>query len=1164
MVELASVALDDKYTLASGRIYVSGTQALARLPLLQRARDGAAGLNTAGFISGYRGSPLGGYDLALWQAQAHLRAQQIHFQPGINEDLAATAVWGTQQVGLGGRSDYDGVFALWYGKSPGVDRSGDAFKHGNLAGTAPHGGVLVLFGDDHIAKSSSAAAQSEPALMAAHIPFLNPANVQEYLDYGLIGIALSRYAGCWVGMKCVTDTVESSGSVEVDPQRVQLVEPQEFILPPEGVHIRWPDSPLAQEQRLLRLKLPAVQAFARANRLDRASHDLPREQRRLGIVTSGKSWADLMHALQRLGLNEAARRELGLSVYKVALPWPLEPEGVREFALGQQELLVVEEKRGLIEEQLATILYHQPQRPRLVGKRDEAGQPLLPAEGELGVDTIAAALVARLARLQPNHALLQRLQAALPEPATGAAGGAARAPWFCAGCPHNTSTRVPEGSRAFAGIGCHGMAMWMPNRPTESFTHMGGEGAQWIGQAPFSKDKHAFQNLGDGTYYHSGLMAIRAAIAAGINITYKILYNDAVAMTGGQPVEGQLTPWAITQQLRAEGVKRIAVVMDDPQRYPADVPWAQGVTLHHRREFDALQHELRETPGTTVLLYDQTCAAEKRRRRKRGKHPDPAQRVFINDAVCEGCGDCGLASNCVAIKPLPTEFGRKRAIDQSSCNKDYSCVDGFCPSFITVRGGSLRKPAAAGAGWEDPAAGLPEPQLPSLAGDYNILVTGVGGTGVVTIGALLGMAAHLEGKGVSVLDQTGLAQKNGAVSSHVRLASESSRLQGTRIARGETDLVLGCDMVVAAGQDALATYAAGRTHAVINDHVVPLAAFAINPDLTVEERRLLDSISTRVGRDRTHFVAAHQLAVALMGDAIYSNPFLLGYAWQQGLIPLSREALEHAIALNGVAVTANKAAFAWGRRAAYALHEVEAVARPQVVEEATIAGPLEEIIARRVEHLTRYQDAAYAGRYSQLVARAQEIERARLPDEQALTRAVAYNYAKLLAYKDEYEVARLHSDPSLAQKLAGQFEGDFKLSVHLAPPLLAKRDPRSGLPRKQEFGPWMFKVFGVLARFRFLRGTPLDPFGYTGERKQERQLIREYEALVAELLERLAPTNHALAIELATLPEQIRGFGHVKERHLQAARRRQAELLGRLREGTERRQPTDAGKASAG
>ena len=1152
-MQLAEVSLDDKYTKADGRIYVTGSQALVRLPMLQRERDRAQGLNTAGYISGYRGSPLGGYDQALWRAEKHLLEHQIRFQPGVNEDLAATAIWGTQEVGLGERSNYDGVFGIWYGKGPGVDRSGDPFKHGNMAGTAPHGGVLLLMGDDHVAKSSTVAHQSEPALMAAMIPVLNPATVQDYLDYGMAGFALSRFSGCWVGIKCVTDTVEGSASVQIAPERFDFVAPEDFELPPGGLHIRFPDLPVEQEKRLVRHKLPAVEAFVRANRLNHASHDLPPDRRRLGIVATGKAWSEVVHAFDRLGLDEAARAALGISLYKVALPWPLEPEGIREFCRGQEELLVVEEKRPIIEDQIARILWSTNLRPRLLGKRDESGHPLLPADGEFTADLVAGVIAARALEHGAAGGLGERLRGALERmQPSEEAPSVERTPWFCAGCPHNTSTNVPEGSRAFAGIGCHTMAMRMPNRRTEGFTHMGGEGAQWIGQAPFSKDKHVFQNLGDGTYYHSGTAAIRAAVAAGVNITYKILFNDAVAMTGGQPVEGHITPWGISRQVHAEGVKRIVVVTDDPDHYPAGTAWAPGVTIRHRRELDAVQRELREESGVTVLIYDQTCAAEKRRRRKRGKFPDPARRIVVNEEVCEGCGDCGVVSNCVAVKPVETEFGRKRRIDQAICNKDYSCKEGFCPSFVTVEGGKLRRASSDGRD----ASRIPELPEPGIAGfehDYNVLITGIGGTGVVTVGALLGMAAHLEGKGVSVLDQTGLAQKNGAVTSHVRFGTDPQAVQGKRIGVGETDLVVGCDMVVAAGREALSTYGRDRTHAVINSHVVPLASFALDPDLAMNGGEVAGGISAHIGEGNSNFVNATHLANSLMGDPIYTNPFLLGYASQKRLLPVSREAVERAIELNGVAVEANKQAFAWGRYAAHAPDAVTDLAGNGEDDSAEpqIAQDLDTIIARREAHLTAYQNRAYAKRYRRLVNRVRLAEQAKVAGRDDLARAVAYSYAKLLAYKDEYEVARLYANKAFKQRLAEQFEGEYTLKVSLAPPVLAKRDPVTGHLQKKEYGPWIFKAFALLARLRFLRATRLDPFGRTPERRRERALIREYEKVAEELADRVTEANHDLCVDIANVPQAIRGYGHVKDRNIEKAKAEEAELLRRLRAGEE-------------
>ncbi|WP_334127623.1 indolepyruvate ferredoxin oxidoreductase family protein [Sneathiella sp.] len=1150
-VEKAKISLDDKYELERGQVFLTGTQALVRIPIMQRQRDAAAGLKTGGFISGYRGSPLGLYDQTLWKAKPFLKNNDIHFQPGVNEDLAATSVWGTQQLPMFGKTDFDGVFGIWYGKGPGVDRSGDAFKHGNMAGTSAHGGVLVLMGDDHMAKSSTVAHQSEHALIAAMMPVLNPATVQEYLDYGLYAIALSRYSGVWVGMKCLTDTVESSATVDVSPDRVEIVLPEDIEPPADGVHIRWPDNSIAQETRLVRHKLPMVKAFVRANRLDRITADSTR--RRIGIVTTGKSWLDVEQALGDLGIYEEEIEEIGLSIYKVACPWPLEPEGLIEFAMGLDEIFVIEEKRSLIEDQIARILYGMEAHPMLVGKEDEEGEMLLPSDGELTPTMVAKAIASRLklrdlpARVEEGIAVAEARESGNTMPAAPIT----RSPWFCSGCPHNSSTNVPDGSRAMAGIGCHTMAIYMPNRRTETFTHMGAEGANWIGQSPFSNETHIFQNLGDGTYYHSGLLAIRAAAAANVNITYKILFNDAVAMTGGQPFDGPLSPWLISQQVHSEGVKKVVVVTDEPEKYAADTPWAPGVSIFHRDDLDKVQRELREIEGVTVLIYDQTCAAEKRRRRKRGTFPDPAKRVFINELVCEGCGDCGVVSNCVSVKPLETEFGRKRVIDQSSCNKDFSCVKGFCPSFVTVEGGGLRKPekkevTSSVIDIMNPAANLPEPALPAIDGLYNILVTGIGGTGVITVGALLGMAAHVEGKGASILDQTGLAQKNGAVMSHVRLAAAATDLAGTRIPSRQTDVVIGCDLVVAASRDALKTYDLGRTKAIINDYVVPVAAFTLAPDLAMDRDSLTDLLSQNLGREQAEFIDSTTLATALMGDSIAANLFLLGYAFQRGVIPLRLASIETAIELNGVAVDANKRSFAWGRRAAADRAEVEKIARPS--QRAQSAAP-EDPLTLRSEFLKNYQNGRYARRYLKLVEEVRAAEEKAVPGATALTDAVMRYAFKLMAYKDEYEVARLYTDGSFKRKLEAEFEGDYKLKFHLAPPIMAKRNPETGHLVKREFGPAMMTAFGLLAKFRFLRGTALDPFGRTEERQAERALIKEYEETMRELAASLTPANHALAVEIASVPEHIRGYGHVKERHMKAAATERDSLLGRFRAG---------------
>ena len=1154
---LAAVTLDDKYTAETGRVYLTGTQALVRLPMMQKQRDTKAGLKTGCFISGYRGSPLGTYDLALWQAKRFLAANDIHFKAGVNEDLAATALWGSQQINLFEKTDFDGVFGIWYGKGPGVDRTGDAFRHANLAGSAAHGGVLVLLGDDHMAKSSTTAHQSEYAMVDAMIPVLNPAGVQEFLDLGLHGWALSRYSGCWVGFKCVTVTVDSSASVHVDPHRIEIVTPSDFAMPEGGLNIRWPDDILPQEERLHRHKLEAARAYVRANRLDRIVLDSP--QARLGVVAAGKSYLDLRQALDDLGIDQAMAATLGLRLYKPAMTWPLEPEGLRRFAEGLETIVVVEEKRGLIESQIKELLFNHGSRPaRIIGKQDEWGEILFPSYGELAADGIALVLAKRLQGFGKSERLDSRVR--LIEAARRHVIDSAqvqRTPYFCSGCPHNTSTRVPEGSRALAGIGCHFMAQSM-DRNTATFTQMGGEGASWIGQAPFAKTKHVFVNLGDGTYFHSGSLAIRAAVGSGANMTYKVLYNDAVAMTGGQSVDGSLSVPQITFQAYGEGVGRIAVVADEPDKYPLGTEFAPGVTLHHRDQLDRVQRELRDWPGVSLLIYDQVCATEKRRRRKRGLMPDPARRVVINEAVCEGCGDCSTASNCVSVEPLETEFGRKRQINQSTCNKDFSCLKGFCPSFVTVEGGRLKRAQAAE---QDPAnalaarlESLPDPAPRALDKPFQILVTGVGGTGVVTIGALIGMAAHLDGKGCSVLDMVGLAQKGGPVLSHIKIASAPEDLHAVAVGTGRADLLLGCDLVVAAGREALAKVAANASWAVINSHETPVAGFVRNPDLDFQGDHNRRMIEKAVGDNRAWMIDATKLATALFGDSIASNVFMLGAAFQVGLIPVSTESLLRALELNGTAVDMNQRAFAAGRLAAIDQPAVEAAAAPRMVQGPTerLSRSFDEIVARRVVELTRYQNAAYARRYADLVARARAAESAKAAGADGFAEAIARYAFKVMAYKDEYEVARLHSDGSFAAKIGAMFEGDYRIRYHLAPPLLAARDPDTGHLKKASYGPWMITAFGILARLKGLRGTPFDIFGYSAERRGERQLIADYFATVEQLIAALDHDNHALAVQIAEIPEQIRGFGHIKDQHLARAKPKWAKLMAAFRNPAER------------
>jgi indolepyruvate ferredoxin oxidoreductase len=1143
---LNHVTLDDKYDLAKSRIFVTGYQALVRLTLMQKERDRRAGLNTAGYVTGYRGSPLGGLDQQFWRAAKVLAPSDVVFQPGINEDLAATAVWGTQQAELRGEGRFDGVFGMWYGKGPGVDRTGDVFRHANFAGTSRHGGVLALMGDDHTAESSTTAHQSEYHFVDVMIPILNPAGVQEILDYGLYGWAMSRFCGTWVALKCMHDTVESTAVIDGSLDRVKIVIPDDFQLPQGGLNIRLNDTVLGMEARLHDYKRDAMLAFVRANKLNRNVISGGRNPK-IGIITVGKSYLDVRQALDELDLDEVKCNDLGIRVYKVACPWPLSQRELKEFADGLDLIIVVEEKRSLIEVQVREELYGTANQPVCIGKRDERGNWLFPVKGALDPNDVAICLGERI--LQRGHneqiaaqvARLKQAQAALAE----IHEIAQRTPYFCSGCPHNTSTVVPEGMRAYAGIGCHYMAQWM-DRKTLGFTHMGGEGANWVGEAPFSKRGHVFQNLGDGTYNHSGYMAIRAAIAANTNITYKILFNDAVAMTGGQRNDGDLTVPQIARQVAAEGAKKVVVVTDEPKKYPSDTEWPRGLTVHYRDDLMSVQTGLAAIPGVTVLIYDQTCAAEKRRRRKRGLFPDPDKRVVINELVCEGCGDCGVVSNCVSVQPVETEFGRKRTIDQSSCNKDYSCVKGFCPSFVTVYGAKLKTGDGVAEGVELPT--LPEPKLPAIDQTYDVIITGIGGTGVVTVGGVLGMAAHLEGKGVGIIDMAGLAQKGGAVYSHMRIAERPEDIHAIRVAAGSAELVLGGDIVVAGSKKVLAAAKPGLTQMVVNLAEFLPGDFTRNADFSLPTERLKRAMVAAAGGN-VHFVDATRLATALFGSATAANIFLVGYAYQRGGLPLSAGAIEQAIALNGEAVAMNQAAFRWGRRAAVDLPGVEALAQPREPKAAPISQSLEETVERRVAFLTAYQNAAYAARYRALVDQARSAEAAKAPGRSGLAEAVARYLFKLMAYKDEYEVARLHAEHTLAQ-VGSQVAGEnLRLEFHLAPPLLARRDPVTGVPRKMAFGPWMLTLFRMMAKLKGLRGTPFDPFGYTQERRTERQLIADYEALLAEILPKLNPDNHHLAVGLAAIPEKIRGFGHIKARHLKAAKADEAVLLDQFRSG---------------
>ncbi|TDG13421.1 indolepyruvate ferredoxin oxidoreductase family protein [Seongchinamella unica] len=1138
---LQSVSLADKYDKSEGRVFISGTQALARLALVQREIDTRAGLNTRGFISGYRGSPLGTLDSVLWREHKRLDAAGVVFQPGVNEDLAATAVWGSQQLDFFPDPQVDGVYALWYGKAPGVDRSADAIRHGNNFGTHKHGGVLVVVGDDHPGKSSTVVNQSEPMFAAMQIPVLYPSDVQEIIDFGLLGWQLSRYCGLWVGLKTVNETVEQTQTVTVHSDEFSAVWPDRG-LDADNVNIKSAFNPQALEVTVKRVRLPLVNAFVRANGIDKERIG---GKGGLGIVTSGKSYSDVIQAFSLLGLDSDAAAALGIAIYKVGCIWPLEPEGMKEFAQGRPELLFVEEKSPMLEPQVAQLLINAEQKPRLVGKQDEHGSALLPSDVQLEPTVIADVIFARLdalavadPALRDRHAALMAEMNANRERFTATALKVIRTPYFCSGCPHNTSTRLPEGSMAMAGIGCHGMA-GLRRADTLVPTHMGGEGVNWTGVAPFSGTEHMFQNIGDGTYFHSGLMAIRAAVASGANITYKILFNDAVAMTGGQPIDGPISVATMASQVLAEGVRKVVVVSDQPEKFRGQLP--RNVALYPREELDLVQRELREVKGTTALIYEQTCAAEKRRRRKRGTFPNPAKRMFINDAVCEGCGDCSEQSTCVSIQPRETPFGTKRQVDQSSCNKDYSCAKGFCPSFVTVLGSEPRKPS--GVALEgDLFADLPMPARAELTrGNVGIMIAGIGGTGVITVGAVIGMAAHLEGNACSIYDMTGLSQKNGAVYSHLRIAERQEDLAAQRIGAGEADVVLGFDLLAALSGDAGTTYALGRTRVVGNSKIVPTIDFQFNRDMTINEYQVEADIATRAGTDNTYFVDATDLALKLLGDTIGANMFLVGYAAQLGLLPVTVQALEEAIRLNGTAIPFNLQAFALGRLYAHSPDAVTALLPEQAetVHEET----LEELIASRAQHLVDYQNQAWSQRFLATVDRVRAAETAIDADSTALTRAVAANLSKLMSYKDEYEVGRLYSDPAFKRKLDATFEPGYTLKFNLAPPMISRINPSTGRPMKREFGQWILPGFSLLARLKGLRGTPLDIFGYNAERRLERQLIRDYEEMLDTVLPGLDEDNLEAAVALASLPDDIRGFGHVKEKAVQEVGVRKEALL---------------------
>ena len=1137
--------LDDKYLQAGGRVFMSSNQALVRLPLDQARRDRAAGLKTAGYISGYRGSPLGVYDVALWGAQKLLDEHHIRFVPGLNEELAVSGIRGTQELKWFGKSQYDGVFGLWYGKGIGVDRACESLKLGNLEGASARGGFLVVAGDDHGGKSSDSAHQSEHTLIAALVPILYPATIGEIIEFGLAGWAMSRYSGCYVGLKCITDTLDLSGEVELPDVNRAFVIPGDYALPPEGLNLRPNLPPLVEEQWLVEKRLPAAQAFARANNLDRVVIDGAR--RTLSIVTAGKAYLDVRQALTDLGLDEATCAHLGIRLYKPGLIWPMEKTRLIEFAQSSIAVMAVEEKRPVMEEQIARHLYALPadRRPALVGKRDLNDAPLLPSIGELSVPIVRNALKAMLDQLRLTDDRIEmkhRDSRALETRAPTTISTVNRPAYFCSGCPHNTSTNLPEGSAALGGIGCHGLVAVVMDRNTMQFMPMGHEGSNWASVGRFVETPHMFVNMGDGTYSHSGILAIRASVAAKANVTYKLLYNDAVAMTGGQPVELGISPIGMVNQLLSEGVRPVRLLSDYPEKY-AKVALPPNTTVHHRDELDRVQRELRELKGVTGIVYEQTCAAEKRRRRKRKQMADPEQRVFINPEVCEGCGDCSVQSNCLSVQPLETEFGRKRRIDQSSCNKDFSCVKGFCPSFVTVTGAKIAVRSAADPQRLDQMVGsLPAPSIAPLdARGCNILVTGIGGTGVLTVGALLGMAAHLDRKGCTVLDMTGMAQKGGAVTSHIRIGSDPAGIYSSRLSEGMTDVLMACDLIVGASANVLKTVRPGHTTAILNSDVAPTGEFQSNKALDLNEDRLREAIVEAIDGGALFELSASKLATEFTGDTIGTNILMLGYAAQNGLLPVSVTSLQEAIRLNGTFVEGNLRTFALGRLAA---HAPDALARELGPKPLTV--PLEtvdDVLASRTRLLAAYQDERYAQRYRAFVDDIRvRVATKKLKDGERFVREVALTLARLMAYKDEYEVARLYTDPKFMERMREQFSGDFKMRLHLAPPMLPGRDA-SGRPRKRTFGGWIFGAFGVIRKFKFLRGTPLDPFGYSSERRMERRLIEGYRALIHGIVDRLDAVNLAASIELARAAFEIAGYGPVKETSAKAYESRLNSLL---------------------
>ena len=1122
---MQNVSLEDKYELNKGRIFVNGTQVLVKLPFIQKKIDLLNGLNTSGFISGYRGSPLGAYDKALWQAKTYLNKNDIMFSPGLNEDLAATAVWGTQQPNLISDSKNDGVFSIWYGKGPGVDRSGDAFKHGNSAGTSKNGGVLLLLGDDHTAKSSTLAHQSEYAMLDAQIPILNPSNLQDLLEYGIFGWHLSRFSGLWVSVKCITTTIDSSSSIDIDISKLNFQKP--VINKNLGnVNIRIPDVILEQETRITDLKIPAAINFATLNNINKVIFN--EGKKHLGIISTGKAFSDTMDCLKNLNIDQKKAEKLGIHLLKIGMTWPLESKKIEDFSRNMREVIVIEEKRDFLETNIKNILYNKKNMPKsIVGKLDENGNRLIKEGYEINKTDLKYVLISRIEKTCKVDLKIPSTSYQSSVKKVSKKNKIERTPYFCSGCPHNTSTKVPDGSKAMAGIGCHFMAAWM-NRKTSLFTHMGAEGANWIGMAPFVKEKHIFQNIGDGTFNHSGTLAIRAAVNANVNITYKILYNDAVAMTGGQPVDGMPTTEQITHQLYGEGVNKIAIVTDEVLKYKNFKSLAKGTSIHDRKELDKLQQKFRTIKGVTVIIYDQTCATEKRRRRKRGLLEDPNKRIFINHLVCEGCGDCSVESNCISVEPMKTIYGTKRKINQSTCNKDYSCAGGFCPSFTEIKGGTIiKKSSSKILDPDNKFKNLKNPKKYSFKDNevYNILVTGIGGTGVVTIGALIGMAAHIEKKGITVLDQVGIAQKGGAVLSHIKLAEDPSAIYSPQISDGTTNLLLGCDMVVSASNEINKLLNNKKTNSIINDHEAPLSQSVLDPNYSYSGSLTKSLIKNK--SIKTNFLNATELAKNIFGDTILSNIFLVGYAYQKGLIPISVKAIKEAIKLNAINVEENISAFSWGRLASEDINHV--------LEKTKISDnnlnkklPLSQLINKRYEELIEYQDEKYAAKYLKLIKSVQKKELPLKEKKLEMTKLVVNTLYKIMAYKDEFEVARLYTDGRFKEYLKENFEGAFKIGIYLSPPILNLIDKKTNKPKKILFSSKVFVLFKILNKFKFLRNTFLNPFRYSTERKKERELIKKFENNLNYLLNKVNKTNYKKCLEILNLFNNVKGYGHVK------------------------------------